>query len=83
MYNMTMQSKDFLNLFYFYFSAEQLSYDIALDLTLYLDQENDYVPWDAAYGNFWWLNEILRFQPAYRDWRVSVLPKDVIRLDEA
>ncbi|KAJ8022350.1 Aminopeptidase Ey [Holothuria leucospilota] len=50
-------------------NAEQLSYDIALDLTLYLDQENDYVPWDAAYGNFWWLNEILRFQPAYGDWR--------------
>ncbi|KAJ8022253.1 Glutamyl aminopeptidase [Holothuria leucospilota] len=52
--------------------AEQLTYDFALDITLYLESEEEYVPWDAAYDNFLWLNEILRFQPAYGDWRIYI-----------
>lgn len=51
--------------------AEQLDYETVLDMTLYLEKETEYIPWDAAYSNLLWLGEMLRYQPAYSDWRVS------------
>ena len=32
--------------------SSHVSYEVALDLLLYLRQENDYVPWEAAFGTF-------------------------------
>lgn len=56
--------------------AEQLDYDVALNLTLYLDSEDQYVPWDAAYENLMWLSDMLRYQPAYGNWRVRQIAKN-------
>lgn len=59
----------------FFSRAEQLDYDVALNLTLYLDSEEQYVPWDAAYENLMWLSDMLRYQPAYGNWRVRLITK--------
>ncbi|XP_038060244.1 glutamyl aminopeptidase-like isoform X2 [Patiria miniata] len=45
--------------------AEMIDYDIPLDLTKYLVQEEEYTPWDAAYDGIIYLREMLRFRPAY------------------
>ncbi|PIK40302.1 Glutamyl aminopeptidase [Apostichopus japonicus] len=55
--------------------AEQLDYVKVLDMTVYMDKEMEYIPWDAAYSNFMWLSDILRYQPAFADWRVYLQSK--------
>lgn len=62
--------------------AEQLDYDVALNLTLYLDSEDQYVPWDAAYENLMWLSDMLRYQPAYGNWRKYIAMKSKTMLNK-
>ncbi|XP_065203828.1 aminopeptidase N-like [Planococcus citri] len=42
-----------------------LKYSTALDITLYLQYELEYVPWMAAFGAFEYLNEMLRRTGSY------------------
>ncbi|XP_071830181.1 glutamyl aminopeptidase-like [Apostichopus japonicus] len=53
--------------------AEQLNYDVVLDMTLYLEKETEYVPWTVASDNLAWLSEILRFQNIYGLFREYVV----------
>lgn len=53
--------------------AEQLPYDVILDMTLYLTEETDYVPWTVAHDNLMWMSEILRFQNMYGLFREYVV----------
>ena len=51
--------------------AEILSYDLALNMTLYLDKETDYVPWDTAGNGFFYLSNMLKFTGDYGLLQVS------------
>ncbi|XP_037945830.1 glutamyl aminopeptidase-like [Teleopsis dalmanni] len=48
--------------------ANQLSYDIALDMTKYLEKENDFVPWYVAATKLQSLQVSLRYTDAYIDY---------------
>ena len=50
--------------------AEMIKYSIPLDMTRYLNQEEEYTPWDAAYDNIIWLREMLRYRPVFAKLRV-------------
>lgn len=48
--------------------ANQLSYDIALDMTTYLSQETDFVPWNVAATKLQALQGNLIFTDTYMDY---------------
>ncbi|XP_053613169.1 glutamyl aminopeptidase-like isoform X2 [Plodia interpunctella] len=52
--------------------ARVVPYELALDLTCYLPQEQDYVPWNTATAIFTDLSKKLRNTPAYDDLMVYV-----------
>ncbi|XP_072050679.1 glutamyl aminopeptidase-like [Amphiura filiformis] len=62
--------------------AEDIDYTVALNLTKYLINERDYVPWDAAFGNIFWMGEMLRFRPSYGLFRRYIEAQSKPRFDE-
>ena len=50
--------------------AGQLSYEVALDLTLYLRQETDLLPWDAVVSSFDYITRQLYHDPDFHLWQV-------------
>ena len=50
--------------------ADLLSYNVALDLTLYLDKEREYVPWHSALTALAYMDSMLYTSPAYASWKV-------------
>ena len=48
-----------------------LSYDTVLTLTLYLDKEMQYLPWDSAYSVFTYITDMFEFGGDFATWRVS------------
>ena len=51
--------------------ANMLPYERALNMTLYLQSERDYLPWRAAATALTYLDTILYDSKAYNDWKVS------------
>ncbi|XP_024945954.1 uncharacterized protein LOC107272872 [Cephus cinctus] len=52
--------------------AGYINYSLALDLTTYLEHEDDYVPWYAAWTNFGHLNRMLARNKNYALWEAYV-----------
>ena len=50
--------------------ANLLSYDVALDMTLYLTKEREYVPWHSALIGLTYLDSMLYTSAAYVNWKV-------------
>ena len=50
--------------------TNKISYDHALDMTLYLKYEREYVPWHAVLSEFDYIDVMLFDQPEYFDWKV-------------
>ena len=50
-----------------------ISYTRSLNLTLYLKDERDYVPWHSAVDEFSYIDNMLRTQNQYADWKVRIL----------
>lgn len=53
--------------------ASQLDYDVALDLTQYLKNETEYVPWSVAIAKLYSLKRSLYYSEHYRTYVVSEL----------
>lgn len=51
--------------------ASQLDYDVALDLTQYLKNETEYVPWRVAVAKLYDLKRSLYYSEHYRTYVVS------------
>ena len=49
----------------------QLKYELALEVTSYLNSETEYIPWAAALTGLRYLEEMLKRTPAYGDFKVS------------
>jgi len=56
--------------------AGQLNYNTALDLTLYLGQESDLLPWDSVVATFDYITKQLYDDPDFALWQVR--PADSI-----
>lgn len=54
--------------------VELISYATALDLTLYLKYEREYVPWHAALSEFNYIDTMLYNFVEFPNWKVSNLP---------
>jgi len=52
--------------------AGQLSYNIALDLTLYLRLETDLLPWDTVVTTFEYITNQLYGDPDFALWQVRL-----------
>ena len=50
-----------------------LSYDVALEMTKYLDQELDHLPWDSAYNGIIYLSHMFKNSGKFDALRVSEL----------
>lgn len=50
--------------------ADVISYTTALDLTLYLKYEREYVPWSAVLSELDYIDIMLFDQSEYGDWKV-------------
>ena len=50
--------------------ADLLPYSVALDLTLYLDKEREYVPWHSALTALTYMDSMLYSSAAYGGWKV-------------
>lgn len=50
--------------------ANKIFYDHALDLSLYLKFETEYVPWHSVLSEFDYIDIMLFDQPEYSDWKV-------------
>ena len=48
----------------------QLKYELALDITAYLHQETEYIPWSAALTGLDYLDEMLKRSAAYGNFKV-------------
>lgn len=55
--------------------AGELDYETALNMTLYLEKEFEYVPWDVALSNFAFIDRMLKYTAAYGNWMKYVLKK--------
>ncbi|CAM1325904.1 Uncharacterised protein PB.8118, partial [Pycnogonum litorale] len=55
--------------------AGLLDYGLALNITLYLDKETEFVPWDAAMTNLHYIDQMLSLTPAYGKWKRYLLQK--------
>ena len=53
-------------------SAHKVSYQIALDLSLYLEKETEYVPWNAVLAEFNYIDTMLHNVQEYPDWKVMI-----------
>jgi aminopeptidase N len=51
--------------------AGKLSYSLALDLTLYLEHDKDYIPWAAALNALSFLDRRLTNNEGYDDFQVQ------------
>lgn len=51
-------------------SVHTVPYKIALDLSLYLKSERDYVPWNAVLSEFNYIDSMLHNSREYPDWKV-------------
>ncbi len=51
-------------------SVHMVPYKIALDLSLYLAQEKEYVPWNAVLAEFNYIDSMLHNQAQFPDWTV-------------
>ena len=47
-----------------------LKYDIALEVTSYLNNENEYVPWSAALTGLKYIGDMLEDNPSYGNFKV-------------
>ena len=47
-----------------------ISYDIPLDMTLYLDQEMSHLPWESAYTAMAYISDMLQTGTLFGSWRV-------------
>lgn len=47
-----------------------LEYDIALEVTSYLNKENEYVPWNAALTGLEYIGEMLEDNASYGNFKV-------------
>ena len=61
---MKMTSFSLLN-DYFYFSAGKLSIEVPLNLTMYLNNERDYLPWTSALDWIYKMSNLLSLTPVY------------------
>lgn len=52
-----------------------LSYDTVLSLTLYLDKEMQYLPWDSAHSAFTYITDMFEFGGDFATWRKYILSK--------
>ncbi|KAG1678936.1 Aminopeptidase N [Nymphon striatum] len=55
--------------------AGLIDYDLALNITLYLDKETEFVPWDAAIVNLHYIDRMLGTTSAYGKWKQYLLKK--------
>jgi aminopeptidase N len=51
-------------------SVHMLPYESALDLSLYLKYEKEYVPWNAVLSELNYIDSMLYSQPQYSHWIV-------------
>ena len=50
-----------------------LKYELALDVTSYLNKETEYIPWSAALTGLRYLEEMLKRSAAYGNFKVDFL----------
>ena len=51
-------------------SVNQVPYAQALDMSLYLKAEQEYVPWNAVTAELAYIDSMLYFQREYQNWKV-------------
>ncbi|XP_050391475.2 glutamyl aminopeptidase [Patella vulgata] len=52
-----------------------LSYDVMLSMTLYLDKEDSYIPWDSAATGINYISHMLEYGSDFGSWRSYVLAR--------
>ena len=60
--------------------AGQLPYNVALGMTLYLDAEEDLLPWDSAEAGFRYISDMMFWSANYSLWQV-VIAQPIVALD--
>ena len=55
--------------------AGKLSYSVALDLTMYLEYDKDYIPWAAALNALSFLDRRLTNNEGYDNFKVQLKPR--------
>lgn len=51
-------------------SVEIVPYKVALELSMYLKNETEYVPWNAVSSELDYIDSMLHNEPQYPDWKV-------------
>ena len=51
-------------------STHRIPYPLALELSMYLKVEREYVPWNAVLGEFNYIDSMLYTKREYPDWKV-------------
>ena len=47
-----------------------LGYDVALEMTSYLNREDSFIPWQSTYASLTYISSMLTFDADYGLWRV-------------
>ncbi|XP_060068640.1 glutamyl aminopeptidase-like [Ylistrum balloti] len=62
--------------------AGQVSYDVALSMTLYLDKEFNHLPWESAYTAFAYISSMFQYGGSFGPWREYVVMKSKPALEQ-